>query len=330
MRALKVVSLLLVVFVVALPSLSGATSITASPQLPLPTEPVSGGIRFPDDHEPSAVEAAIVPVSVVPTNGLKAVAIVGDVGANTSSYKTDMDAAVAKLRDYGVSVTRFYYGDTGFTWSEIVAAAQGAHFLLYMGHGVYGGSMPYPDWVGGFYLGDGQFVAPDQIRNDLAGRLAGDSIMIFSHACFTAGSAGNDTPSWLPQSEAERRVKMYADPFTDVGMEAYFANNYYHSAAATVDEILADTVSWTLARKNMGEVFKNGVGYNSANFVDLTYSKPGYDLWLDGDTGEWDLAFVGIPDYIFQSGIPQPTEVPPTPEPTLTEMVYLSCVLRHH
>ena len=250
-------------------------------------------------------------------NGLKAVAIVGDVESLTSSYKANMNDAVDALQNHGVSVAKFYYGDTRFTWLDIVAAAQGAHFLLYMGHGVYQGSMPYPSLVGGFYLGDGQIVLPDHVRHFLDGVLAPDSIIIFSNTCFTAGSASGD-PFDLPQSEAERRVKMYAEPFTDIGMEAYFANNHFHSAERTVNLILDGYT--------MGDVFKGGEGHNADSFVDLTYPKMGYDLWLDGNPGDWDLAFVGIPEYVFQVGIPTPT---PTYTPTPSWRVYLPVILRN-
>ena len=283
----------LLLFLVALTvcglPLYGALASTPTP----PPRSLSGAIRYPDDHVPPAVETALPPEAAA--GGLKAVAIVGDVGSFTASYEDDMDAAVTTLQGYDVAVTRFYYGETSFTWADIVAAAQGAQFLLYMGHGVYGGSMPYPDWVGGFYLGNGQFVSPNQIRNDLDGVMAPQSFVIFSHACFSAGSAAGD-PSDLPQSEARRRVEMYADPFIDIGMQAYFADNYYNSAARTVDLILSGYT--------MGDTFRERWEYSAANFVALSYPEPGYNLWLDGTPGHWYLSFVGIPGYVFVPSSP--------------------------
>lgn len=258
----------------------------------LPATAVSGAIRIPDDYTPLPLSAPST--LTAPTSGLRAVAIVGDVGSSTATYKQDMDYAVTALQSHGVTVTKFYYGDSTFNWNDIVAAAQGAQFILYMGHGVYSGSMPYPTSVGGFYLGPSQFVSADQIRNDLAGRLADDSVIIFSHACFTAGSAAGD-PADLPLSEAQRRVTMYADPFTDLGMQAYFANNYFHSAEEVVNQLLADPAT----RPNMGTIFLNTYPNNSANHHDLTYPEPGYDLWMNGTAGNWDNAFVGIPTHTF-------------------------------
>lgn len=263
----------------------------ASP-LPQGSGPVSGSIRCPDNYEPPSLEPRASSASTAATSGLKAVAIVGEVGSLTDDFRDDMDGAVEALEAKGVSVTKFYYGVTTFTWSDIVVAAQGAHVLVYMGHGVHGWGPPN-NW-GGFSLGDSQFVSPSQVRTDLKGVLAVDSIIIFSHACFTAGSSSSDSYT-IPQSEAEERVHSYAEPFVDIGMEAYFANNYWDSAARTVNLLLDDDT--------MEDVFKGGVGYNPTGLVDLSYPEPNYDLWLDkcAYAQDWNLSFVGLPDYVFQA-----------------------------
>ncbi|MBN1670091.1 MAG: hypothetical protein JXR37_03615 [Kiritimatiellae bacterium] len=286
-----------------------AAAAPAAPGPPLPQQPLSGAIQVPDDRladwlAPAATLERVAPRRAPLDAGLLAIAIVGDVGGNTATYKNDMDGAVAALQNHGLTVTKFYYGDTTFGWSDIVAAAPGVHFLLYMGHGVYSGTMPYPTSVGGFYLGPSKYVSSNQIRTDLNGVLAADSLMIFSHACFTAGSAGGDPPD-LEQSEAERRVRLYADPFTDIGMKAYFANNYFNSAARTVNLVMGGST--------MENVFKGGTGYQASRFVDLTYAEPGYDFWLDGTTGEWSLSFVGIPAYVFAPDLPPDADAPVKP-----------------
>jgi hypothetical protein len=222
------------------------------------------------------------------------VAIVGDVGASLDTYKLDMDRAVNALQNGGVDVTKFYYGERTFGWSDIVTAAQGAHFLLYMGHGVYWGNTE-PLSVGGFYLGPGQYVSPTDIREDLGGRLDPDSLVILSHACFSAGNSSTD-PGPISQGEAARRVGMYASPFVDIGVKAYFANNYFSSAARTVNQILQNEPA--------GSAFENSVGYDPAKRIDLSYDEPGYDLWLNGSTGDWHLGFVGQPYYVFDPSDP--------------------------
>lgn len=268
------------------------------PASPTPPVAIAPPIRGPDDFSFTPlprVAPAVYPAGV----GLKAVAIVGEVEELTDEFKNDMNQAVAALQNHGVTVEKFYYGERSFTWSDVVAAATGAHFLLYMGHGVYwGGSCTQPTLVGGFYFGHDQFVSPDQIRTDLANRMAPGAVVILSHACFSAGETACDPSGQPSQEEAARRVQMYAAPFVDIGLKAYFANNYYNSAANYVNQILG-----TPPRKTMGDVFKSVYPYRPENFRDLSYPAPEYDLWLSGTTGNWNDAFVGIPSYVFTSDL---------------------------
>lgn len=269
----------------------GSSPVRSQPSTPQ----ISGAIRAPAGYTPPPLTLSPSATGIQST-GLKAVAIVGDVGSSTGTYKNDMGYAVTALQNHGVSVTTFYYGEGSFSWSDIVAASTGAHFLLYMGHGVYwGGECSHPTSVGGFYLGNSEFVTSDQIRNDLGGRIADESVVIFSHACFTAGNSGCDPAGAPTQAETERRVTMYAEPFSDIGMEAYFANNYFHSAENYVNQLLADSAT----RKNMGEIFKSVYPYQESQFKDLSYPAPTYDLWLSGSDGAWHDAFVGIPEHTF-------------------------------
>ncbi len=268
--------------------------------LAAPLEPpvhIAPPIRGPDDYTFTPLpppEPRIAPTAVT----LKAVAIVGDVEEHTSSFKQDMDRAVAVLQSRSVVVEKFYYGDRSFTWRDIVTAATGAHFLLYMGHGVYwSGNCNQPTLVGGFYLGLNQFVHPDQIRSDLNGRMAHGAIVILSHVCFSAGQSACDPSGSPSQDEAARRVQMYAAPFVDIGLKAYFANNYFQSAENYVNLILADPAT----RKTVGDIFKSVYPNDSNKFRDLSYSKPEYDMWLNGETGAWHHAFVGIPSYRFMA-----------------------------
>jgi hypothetical protein len=248
--------------------------------------------------KPDAIEAMSRPAAPASTTGLKAVAIVGDVEGHTDDFISDMNKAVNALENYGASVATFYYGQRSFSWDDIVTAANGAHFLLYMGHGVYyGGECANPTEVGGFALGYGPIVTPDDIRNDLAGRMAPHAVVILSHACFSAGNTSCDPTGWPNEAEAERRVRMYAAPFVDIGLQAYYANNYYNSTTAYIYELLAPMDT----RSSVGNIFKSVDPYSASEFRDLTYPAAGaYDLWLSGSTGDFSDAFVGIPTYIFQ------------------------------
>lgn len=239
----------------------------------------------------------------------------------TGGYREDMERAVERLRGHGVSVETLYYGEHAFDWSDVVSSAMGASFLLYMGHGIYWSeSCTEPELVGGFYLGSG-FVHPDEIRADLAGRLTRDAVVILSHACFAAGGTSCDeaVPDWPTEEEAARRVGMYAAPFVDIGVQAYFANNYYASAVDIVDQLLRDDAV------PVGEVFESIHPYDPELFRDVEYvDRRCRALWLNGDTGYWHHAFAGIPDYVFgEEQVPRLG----TPPETLTFTYFLSDTL---
>jgi hypothetical protein len=110
----------------------------------------AGAIQLPDDYQPAPLDLERLPSASIQSTGLKAVVIVGDIGEYLPDVKTDMDNAVAALEAHGVVVTKFYYGDSTFDWADIVAAADGIHFLLYMGHGVFNGNCKTPASVGAF------------------------------------------------------------------------------------------------------------------------------------------------------------------------------------
>ncbi len=266
--------------------------------------PVSGAIGAPAGYQmPPLRQPHYRAASTTDDGAVRAVAIVGDVGDGTLGFRADMERAVAALQAHGATVARFYYGDTAFTWSDVVAATEGAHLLLYMGHGVYwGGTCTNPTSVGGFYLGDGQFVTPDALRSDLAGRLAADAVMIFSHACFSAGSTACDAVGSPGVAEAQRRVTMYADPFVDLGFEAVFANNYFESAEGYVNRLLEPLAD----RDPVGEIFLATYPNLASNYVDLAFPAIGYDLWSNGIEGAWNHAFVGRPSYTFGGSLRVP------------------------
>ncbi len=280
-------------------------------------------IRGPEDYQSKEtarkrIDPTTEPAAPASTTGLKAVAIVGEVGDYTDNFISDMNGAVTALESYGASVETFYYGQGSFTWDDIVAAANGAHFLLYMGHGVFYDSWEncsQPAEVGGFALGYGPIVTPDDIRDDLAGRMAPHAVVILSHACFSAGNTACDPAGWPDQAEAKRRVEMYAASFVDIGLQAYFANNYYNSTTAYIYELLAPLSE----RDSVGQIFKNVYPFQASNFRDLDYSAAGaYDLWLSGSTGDWSDAFVGIPTYVFQrESLPELG-----PLPTALDLIY--------
>jgi hypothetical protein len=182
----------------------------------------TSGPPRPPDHISPPLSTAIVPSTALNLAPLKAVLLVGPIDGNdgdwTQAEIANMELAATELEAHSVTVYRFYPGDSD--WAQIEAAAEGAHFLLYRGHGVYDGNLPHPN-VGGFSLSSG-YYSPDRIRQNL--HLAPDAIVML-YGCFTTGSSSAEGDRHdIGITEAGRRVAQYSDPFFDIGAAGYYAN----------------------------------------------------------------------------------------------------------
>ena len=94
----------------------------------------------------------------------------------------------------------------------VIRTSEGANILVYAGHG----------GVAVFCV-TGQIVEGDVIQRDL--KLHKNAIVIFNHACESAGTSLLDTKD-IGQIEALRRVGDYAKPFIASNVSVYYANNY--------------------------------------------------------------------------------------------------------
>ncbi len=196
-----------------------------------------------------------------------------------------MDLAAAELTANGVSVHKFYTPNND--WEQIKAAAEGAHFLFYRGHGVYWSPMPHPD-VGGFHLKD-LFVSSDDIGNDL--HLAPNAIVML-YGCFTAGSSGADSSS-ITSAEAQRRVAQYSDPFFDIDAAGYYANWF--------GDAFQIFVRYLFQGMKLGEAYESYFDFNSNTVERYVHpDHPNKAMWLDKDFWDgqtrYNNAFVGLPD----------------------------------
>ena len=217
---------------------------------------------------------------------LKAVLLVGpidgDYGPWTTREKAAMDLVAAVLETYGVTIHRFYAPDND--WTEIVTAAEGAHFFIYRGHGVYWDAMPNPT-VGGLALAD-RFVSADDIRDEL--RLAPNAIVML-YGCFTAGSSSIDAGA-LSREEARRRVIQYSNPFLDIGAAGYYAN--------WQGDAFQQFTSHLFQGMTLGQAYERFPDYSAATVE--AYSHPSREdmvVWLDKDyyweSWHYNNAFVG-------------------------------------
>jgi len=283
LRLALILSLLLAV---RLEPASAAMTANA-PAPPAPRTPPYPPIT-PPQPAPELAEASAGSLSLqLPP--LKAVLLVGpidgDTGSGTMAAKQDMDLAASELAANGVTVYKFYTPNND--WAQIRAAASGAHFLFYRGHGIYWSPMPYPE-VGGFALKD-NFVSSATIRNDL--KLAPNAIVML-YACFSAGSSSND-PISVTSAEAQRRVVQYSAPFVDLGAAGYYADWYGNAFQMYV--------RYLFQGKTLGQAYETYFDFNGSTVERYGYpAHPGMVLWLDKDywyqpPPQYNNAFVGQP-----------------------------------
>lgn len=244
-------------------------------------------VSRPPDGLVQPAQLLVEPLSPLALPPMKAVLLVGpidgDEGAWTQAEIANMELAAQVLESNGVQVHRFYPG-VG-TFAEIEAASQGAHFLLYRGHGVYDGNLPYPN-VGGFSLSAG-FYSPSRIRTHL--QLAPNAIVMI-YGCFAAGSSSASGDSYdIGIGEASRRVAQYSEPFLAVGASGYYSN-WFGSA---FEQFLSNL----FAGQTLGDAYQNFFDFN-AGTVHRTFhpDHPDLAMWVDKD--HWDYwkynnAFVG-------------------------------------
>ena len=152
---------------------SGPRSVHA--QEPTPAASVSAPLP-PDDPAITAQDGA--PQSSPQTNllrlpALKAVVVVGPLdgsggnpGPVTIREINNAELAADEFEANGVSVSRFYAPNT--SWTQIQAAANGAHFFIYRGHGIYWGALPNPP-VGGIELNERNLLQRRTPRRAKAG-----------------------------------------------------------------------------------------------------------------------------------------------------------------
>jgi hypothetical protein len=276
MRAIHRLLLFLALLSLSWPSVRAAPGTPNGPQ----------AVAWPDTWEPAGPQQpAPQTATILGLPPLKAVCLVGpfdgDDGPRTTEQKAYMDLAAAELQAHGVTVHKFYTPNTD--WNAIKAAAQGAHFLLYRGHGV--GWPTDPMSVGGFYLN--YFVSPDQIRRDL--HLAPNAIVMLL-GCFTAGSAGSDPE--LSSQEAQCRVAQYSRPFLDIGAAGYYANQRSQGFQMFV--------RYLFQGQTLGQAYQSFWDFDPGTFE--RYNHPHYPdraLWLDKGTWHhvlYNNAFVGWPE----------------------------------
>ena len=152
---------------------------------------------------------------------LKAIIIVGPVDKEWDKNSIAEQKKNAEyLRNLGVLVFEFYPPND--KWEAIVKASEGAHILIYSGHGSNQG-INYN--IGGLCLSKNIYHAQD-IVNEF--KLHKNALILFNGVCNGAGSSASDNGD-IGKEEALKRVGEYAFPFIKLSAGAYYANNYNSS-----------------------------------------------------------------------------------------------------
>jgi hypothetical protein len=173
----------------------------------------------------------VASVSAASATNPKVVIIVGPVGSQTSSYRSDAEDAAAEARRYTTNVITIYSPTA--TWSKVKPALAGASIVVYMGHG-NGWPSKYPPFqtLTKDGLGLNPTAGTDNSTTKYYGesyiddvKLAPNAVVLLGHLCYSAGnSEGGDPDPSL--SVAKERVDNMAAGWIRAGALSVVAEPY--------------------------------------------------------------------------------------------------------
>jgi hypothetical protein len=230
---------------------------------------------------------------------IKAVFIVGPVEESTKEYIDEQKKNAKYLIELGVQVKEFYHPNA--KWKDIIKASEGANILVYSGHGSVA-----------VFCVTGEIVEEEKIKRDL--KLHKNAIIIFNHACESAGSSAVDTKD-IGQKEAFRRVGDYARPFIESNVSIYYANNY--------NDCLIPFFTLLFNHKTIKEIYnKQATEWNKIEAVKIYQYDSNFEISVSSKKGtneirtvtsykngkvskiekfkdfkSYDIAYVGIPNF---------------------------------
>ncbi|HUJ66491.1 MAG TPA: hypothetical protein VLX59_13185, partial [Acidimicrobiales bacterium] len=162
---------------------------------------------------------AAVPEAAATSTQPKVVIVVGAVEGTTSSYRADADLYATEFLKYTNNVVKVYSPNA--TWSNVLTAANGASFLVYLGHG-NGYPDPYVSYLqptkdNGMGLNatanngdsDKQYYGENYMA---LLNLAPNAVVMLNHLCYASGNSepGNGLPSL---ATAKTRIDGFASGF---------------------------------------------------------------------------------------------------------------------
>ena len=264
--------------------------------------------------------AALATLSLAATIGLPASAaaaeptrvaiIVGPVGKLTPTYLHLAELAAAEAQRQGATVARAYSPNA--TPANVLAAVEGAHVVIYFGHG-YGHPSPYGGlntarqngWAlqgprahgthGDSLSGELAYYGEDWIVANA--RPAPGFVMIYSNVCYAPGASEGGHPA-ASEGTALQRVAHYSRGVFRMGGSAYYAIDFDRGAADLVGRLLAN------GQTTYGTLFATDRRYVPSAL--RGYAHPfsaGRQVWLhrtkytDGPPDYW-YAFAGDPNAV--------------------------------
>lgn len=229
----------------------------------------------------------------------KVAILVGPTAITDSHYRPWAEEMADAVSALGATADLRYCA----TPAEAKAAVDGAHIIVYFGHGT-GFPNPYsatelPNSVNGWGLRDpakswnasscGDSVLRYYGENYLTGRTSGNGwaagpitpaanfVMVYSNACYTPG-AGEARPA-PAESVAHQRVSNYSTPILELG-GTYFATDL--GSERLVELIL------TNPNERFGRIFELGSGFNANALRRLPHlSIGGAQSWVHRTSSQW-------------------------------------------
>jgi len=162
----------------------------------------------------------------------KAAIIVGPAASSTSEYLAEGERIARQAEAQGMEVVRVFTPHA--TWKRAKAAANGAHLLVYLGHG-NGWPSRHAPYQGATKNGLGlnpcdgtcgrtgptKYYGTDPIGDEI--RLAPGAIVLLHRLCYASGNGEGDEVPVFARDLAIERVSGYADTFLSIGAAAVIA-----------------------------------------------------------------------------------------------------------
>ena len=232
---------------------------------------------------------------------IKAVIIVGN---DATQFIYEQRQVASYLKNLGIAVVELYTPNC--KWEDVKKASNGAHILIYAGHGITIGKEK--EKQGTLYLNEG-IIEGEQLVNGL--KLNKNALVLFNHACSSAGSSGFDDYD-IGIEEATRRVEDYAKPFIKLNAGCYYANNYYNYlipmltkffSGVTIKDIYNnDASTWTKIENrkiySFNKKYEVAVASQICGYVSQITTINGFSVTELVNPGKsYDIAYVGIPEF---------------------------------